>query len=333
MPDLSGKICLVTGASRGIGRGVALQLVTHGATCYITGRKMQDLKLVEDEVKSRGLTGTCISVVCDHSCDNDVENLFKQIGNEQNGQLDLLVNNAFAGVSYMAENMKLYFWDQDAVEGWDKLNIVGLRGTYICAVYASRLMVPRRKGLIVNISSSSGKACIFLPQFGVAKAAIDRMTRDCAFELSKYNVAILSLWPGLVKTEFLKKSLEDDNMIADNAKAVAEAKAHYAEAETPEFVGKGIVYLLADPKVKDRSGQIVLTTDLGSEFIFKDIDGSTPASQRSIKFILKATPAPYNKLAACVPNWINIPKFVYFTLLRFVNRSVAEKIPSKFSQN
>ena len=331
MPDLSGKICLVTGASRGIGRGVALQLVTHGATCYITGRKMKDLKLVEDEIKSRGLTGTCISVECDHSCDNDVENLFKQIGNEQNGQLDLLVNNAFAGVIYMAENMMVHFWDQDPVEGWDKLNGVGLRSNYICAVYASRLMVPKRKGLIINISSTGGKLPMFMPQYGVGKAGNDRMARDCAFELSKYNVAFLSLWPGLVKTELFAQSEENDDSMKDIVEKFAPPKDFLSEAESTEFVGKTVVYLLADAKIINRSGQIVFTTDLGSEFNFKDVDGSTPSCQRSIRWFLKMSPSPLNILGNYIPYWLKVSKSFYFMLLELANSLHGPpKNPSKY---
>ena len=331
MPGLIGKVCLVTGASRGIGRGVALQLVTHGATCYITGRKMKDLKLVEDEIKSRGVTGTCISVVCDHSCDNDVENLFKQIGNEQNGQLDLLVNNAFAGVKYIADNGKVHFWDQDPIEGWDKINGVGLRSNYICAVYASRLMVPKRKGLIINISSTGGKLPMFMPQYGVGKAGNDRMARDCAFELSKYNVAFLSLWPGLVKTELFAQSEENNDSMKDIVEKFAPPKDFFSEAETPEFVGKAIVYLLADAKIINRSGQIVFTTDLGSEFDFNNVDGSTPSCQRSIRLFLKMSPSPWNILGNYIPYWLKIPRSIYFMLLELANSLHGPpKNPSKY---
>ena len=329
MPDLSGKICLVTGASRGIGRGVALQLVTHGATCYITGRKMKDLKLVEDEMKSRGLTGTCISVECDHSCDNDVENLFKQIGNEQNGQLDLLVNNAFSGASYTSCNKFNCFWDQDAVEGWDIINSVGLRGNYICAVYAARLMVPRRKGLIINISSIGGKVSVYIPQYGVGKAGLDRMARDCAFELSKYNVAFLSLWPGLVKTSHLTKIYDDVVKKEKLSNEEEVVKCYYTEGESPEFPGKCIVHLLEDPKIMSRSGQIHLTTDLGCEFSLKDVDGSTPVGQRSVRLMAMMTPGFVRKLSAYVPSWIKIPKSIYFMMLGFVKSSVG-KTPSRF---
>ena len=324
MADLTGQICLVTGASRGVGRGVALQLVTHGATCYITGRSLQSLRLVEDEVKSRGLIGKLILIECDHSCDKSVENLFKQIADEQNGQLDLLVNNAFAGVQFIADNNSLYFWDQDAADSWDKLNNVGLRSNYICAVYAARLMVPCRKGLIINISSSGGKSYLFLPQYGVGKAGTDRMAKDCANELSKYNVAFLSLWPGLVKTEKIGAAITQKQIFSASDKVL---ETYYSEAESPEFCGKAVVNLLNDRSIMNRSGQIELTTDLGSEFNFKDVDGSTPVGQRSIRLLLLIV-APW--LGSLIPNWLKIPKFIYFWLLGFVKSPVPNKLVSKY---
>ena len=328
MVDLSGKVCLVTGASRGIGRGVALQLVTHGATCYITGRSLESLKLVEDEVKSRGLTGKLVAVECDHSCDKNVEMLFKQIADEQNNQLDLLVNNAYAGVQFIADNDTSYFWDQNPTEGWDMLNRVGLRSNYICAVYAARLMVPHRKGLIINMSSSGGKSYLILAQYGVGKAGTDRMAQDCSYELAKYNVAFVSLWPGLVKTEFMGKALDrimQKENLAEEEKVI---KRYYALAESPEYCGKAIVHLLNDKKIMSRSGQIQLTSDLGAEFNFKDVDGSTPLGQRSIKLLMLL--AGPKGLDSYIPDWLRIPKSIFLWLLGFAKPPLTNKAPSKY---
>ena len=108
MVYLFGNVCLVTGATRGMGRGIALHLATHGATCYITGRNKEGLKQVEEEVKSRGLTGKLVVVQCDHVCDESVSEQFKQIEADNNGRLDLLVNNAFSGIKYGTDNYKVY---------------------------------------------------------------------------------------------------------------------------------------------------------------------------------------------------------------------------------
>jgi len=301
MIDLTGKICLVTGASHGIGRGVALQLATHGATCYITGRNLQTLKLVEDEVKSRGLIGKLIIVECDHSSDENVERLFKKIAKEQNNQLDLLVNN-------------------------DLVNNVGLRGNYICAVFAARMMVPHRKGLIINVSSVGGKSALGYPTYHIGKVGNDRMAIDCGYELAKYNIAFLSLWPGIVKTELITKHYEEvmqksfptlDNLLLQR---------FYQVGETPEHVGIAVVHLFNDKNIMRRSRQIEITTDVSCEFKFKDIDGSTPANLRSLRLFLHLAGA--SKLASYFPNWLRIPKSIYFWLLGFT--SPADKIASKF---
>ena len=153
-PSLQGKVCLVTGAARGIGRGIALQLGQAGATVYITGRTKKNLDDCAEEIKARG--GIPITVQMDHGLDADVEKLFERIKSEQNGKLDVLVNNAYAGVNTIFSNSGVKFWDMDPVHTWDIINGVGLRGHYICTTLASRMMVPRKSGLIVNVSSSGG---------------------------------------------------------------------------------------------------------------------------------------------------------------------------------
>ena len=153
-PSLQGKVCLVTGAARGIGRGIALQLGQAGATVYITGRTAANLEECAREIKERG--GHPIAITMDHGVDSDVEKLFERIKTEQNGKLDVLVNNAYAGVSTIFNSTGKKFWETEPVNTWDMINGVGLRGHYICTTLASRLMVPRKKGLIVNVSSSGG---------------------------------------------------------------------------------------------------------------------------------------------------------------------------------
>jgi dehydrogenase/reductase SDR family protein 1 len=137
-PSLAGRVALVTGASRGIGRGVALQLGESGATVYITGRKAADLEKTCDEIKERG--GNAIPIIMDHSNDEEVKNLFEKIKKEQNGRLDICVNNAYAGVSAILNSTGKKFYDTPAAEIWDAINGVGLRNHYLCTVYASRLV-------------------------------------------------------------------------------------------------------------------------------------------------------------------------------------------------
>lgn len=135
-PSLKGAVCLVTGASRGIGRGIALQLGEAGALVYITGRSQSDLEKCCSEIQARG--GQAQAIVMDHGNDTEVEKLFERIHKEQNGKLDVLVNNAYAGVSTILTNMGKPFWETPTPDVWDSINGVGLRGHYICTVHASK---------------------------------------------------------------------------------------------------------------------------------------------------------------------------------------------------
>ena len=143
----------------------------------------------------------------DHSNDEEIEGLFKRIQAEQNGQLDLLVNNAYAAVKFMMDNERTPIFKLHPSESWDIINNVGLRNHYICTAWASRMMVERKTGLIVNISSFGGLRYIHNTPYGIGKAAMDRMAADCAVDLRKQNVAMISLWPGPVKTETILEGM------------------------------------------------------------------------------------------------------------------------------
>ena len=151
-----------------------------------------------------------IVVVVDHSKDEQVTALFNQIKTENNGQLDILVNNAYAGVDVIFDpgnNNRSKFYDLDPAQQWDAINGVGLRNHFLCTVYASRLMVERKDGLIVNISSAGGIRYLFNAAYGIGKAAVDRMAADCAIEFKESNITMVSLWPGPVKTEFIQENI------------------------------------------------------------------------------------------------------------------------------
>lgn len=188
-----GPSARVTGASRGTDRGIALQPCRAGAAAYITGRRPDTLRAAAGEAQSRG--GQCLPVVCDSSQEAEVRNLFEQVDREQNGRLDVLVNNAYAGVQPILDNRKKAFWESPA-SIWDDINNVGLRGHYLCSVYGARLMVAAGRGLIVVISSTGGLQYLFNVPYGVGKAACDRMAADCAHELRRHGVSYVSLWPG-----------------------------------------------------------------------------------------------------------------------------------------
>ncbi|CAN9503302.1 unnamed protein product [Ophioblennius macclurei] len=301
--SLSGWVCLVTGASRGIGRGIALQLSEAGATVYITGRQQKTLKQTAEEVKERG--GYCVPVICDSTKDEDIEGLFEQIKREQNGRLDILVNNAYAGVHDIFNNMGKKFWETDP-SIWDSINNTGLRGHYFFSVYASRMMVEHGRGLIVTISSFGGLRYLFNVPYGVGKAACDRLAADMAVELKKRGVVSVSLWPGAVQTELISQLVIQKEAPAGDASKIRDV---FADGETTELSGRCIVNLAKDKSLMSLTGKVLMTCDLARRYGIQDVDGRSVADYTSLKFAL--TQVPYlSWLSVVVPSFIRMPRIM-----------------------
>lgn len=314
---LSGKVALVTGASRGIGKGIALQLGESGALVYITGRTLnstnQSLGSLEEtasEIRNRG--GKCIPVVVDHENDQQIANLFEKIKLEQNGQLDILVNNAYKSVNTIFDAAGIKFWEQKP-EIWDDVNNVGLRNHYICTVYAARLMVPRKQGLIVNISSFGGTQYLFNVAYGVGKCAVDRMANDCGIELKKHNVTMIALYPGAVKTELCidlcAKNKGKQTSIGGKKYTMEKI---FEDGETIEFSGKVIVALAQDPNLKKYSSKVIVSSEYAYSHGIRDVDNSLVPCFRQIGFMLTKYVLPENLkfVANFIPGWLKIPQFV-----------------------
>ncbi|GMT15498.1 hypothetical protein PFISCL1PPCAC_6795 [Pristionchus fissidentatus] len=325
-PSLNGKIALVTGASRGIGRGIALQLGQAGATVYITGRQPNEslqnnceygdalptLEKTKQDIEDRG--GKAVLVYCDHSDSESVKALFERIDSE-NGVLDILVNNAFSAVNDINNTEGKPFYELDP-NLWDKVNNVGLRNHYICSVYAARMMTKRKSGLIINVSSIGGLTYAFNVAYGVGKMALDRMAADMAEELKDTGVTIFSLWPAAVKTECARELIT-----AGKVQQVVKAPTDMIEeslttGETVEYAGRCIVHMAADTKVNKRAGKIVFTSDVARHYGFKDIDGATPQDMRSVSVALKFF--GWRRLAAITPACLRIPlTAMHFTSYKF----------------
>uniref|UniRef100_A0A0N5A9D9 Dehydrogenase/reductase SDR family member 1 n=1 Tax=Syphacia muris TaxID=451379 RepID=A0A0N5A9D9_9BILA len=323
--SLKGKVALVTGASRGIGRGIALQLGAAGATVYITGRTADRsdrrfnssfpslettangnsifsvLVYAYPEITDRG--GRGIFVYCDHSFTEEVEMLFNRIKFETNGQLDILVNNVFSASLELPNVIGKSFWEYGP-QLWDMINDVGLRNHYYCSVYAARMMVTRRQGLIVNIGSVGGLKYFINVPYGVGKCAMDRMAIDMSEELKKHCVTVLSLWPGIVRTEVVEGLLNSGRF--DHKETVKYMKEN--PLESPEFSGKVVVALATDPNIRRKAGRIVIAADAGIEYKLKDTDGHEPSSLRSLKTLLSL--GGFRNVASYFPIRIRLPGWV-----------------------
>ena len=313
--NLTGKVALVTGATRGIGKGIAIALATAGATVYLTGRSTNPNNTTDDISGSLAETqsaieaaqGTCIICQVDHSDDAQVEQLFNRIKTEQNSQLDLLINNVYGGVRALRENQGEPFWTADA-SLWDACNNVGLRSHYMASRFAAQLMVPRQQGLIITISSWGGLSPIFGVAYGTGKSACDRLAAEMAVELKPHNVTSLSLWPGIVGTEHISEFVAE-NQSADSRNPQMDLMATRFNWETPLFTGRVIAALAAQPNPIAMTGKLQIVAELAAHYGVDDKDGSRPASARSLKFLLPAA-IPFLRERTqlipnlCVPWWL-----------------------------
>jgi len=266
MGALDGATAIVTGATRGVGRGCALELASQGVKVYITGRTVREGdsqhpgSLESTAQAARALGGEVVGIACDHRDDEQVRAVFERVLRERR-ELDLLVNNAFLIPDDL--DPKAPFWES-SLACWDDMHGVGLRSAYVATWLAAPGMVRRGRGLVVNVSSQGARYFTVHPAYGAAKAALDRMARDTAFQLEPHGVAALALWPAYVTTErILALDAEEWGLDLEGA-------------ESPRFAGRAIAALLADPKVIRRTGRSYTTGRLAAEYGFVDVDGSLP---------------------------------------------------------
>ena len=284
---LAGKIALVTGATRGIGKGIAIGLGEAGATVYITGRTLEPNhdslggSLQETETAVREAGGICIPVQVDHSDDEQIQQLFAQIEREQNGQLDILVNNVYAGVQAIREAFGKPFWESEP-SFWDATNNVGLRSHYVASIYAARMMTKRKEGIIFTISSWGGMSYIFNVPYGVGKSACDRLAADMAKELKEYDVTSLAIYPGIVGTEQITSFAKEQSAENGNSSSFGDGY----NWETPLFTGRAIACLASDDNIIKYTGKIQIVAEVAKRYKIVDENGNLPVSLRSLRFIL-----------------------------------------------
>lgn len=278
MKQTDGRVAVVTGASRGAGKGIALALAERGVTVYVTGRTRQEghsadglpgtvFRTVE-EIAARG--GTAVPVVCDHGDDAQVRALFEQVQHEQ-GRLDVLVNNATA-LPAPPQSPTQGFWERPLAEELKPLE-VGLRSHFVAAYYAAPLLV-RTSGLIVHTSSPGARTYlpgVHGPVYGAGKAGSDKLAYDMAQELHPHGVAVLSIWMGVLNSEQLNRS---------GLGAEALIGTVFPGVESPELTGRVIGALATDPDVLTRTGRTYWGSELAAEYGITDVDGSVPPSYR-----------------------------------------------------
>lgn len=267
-------VAIVTGASRGAGKGIATALGAHGCTVYVTGRsqKVGDHNMPGTIYETAELVtqagGKGIAVRCDHGNDEEVKALFEQVKAEQ-GRVDILVNNAAAvydELSYPGN-----FWEKP-LKLADMID-VGIRSGYVASWYAAPLMLEQDKGLVIFTSSTGSVHYVFGPSYGAHKAGMDKMAFDMAsdFNNAGTSIAAISIWMGAVLTDRLKDIIASDP---------AKYGALEAGSESPEFTGHLIWALYNDPKMMEKTGKTIIGAELALEYGVKDAGGKQPPSYR-----------------------------------------------------
>ncbi|MCH2082848.1 MAG: SDR family NAD(P)-dependent oxidoreductase [Saprospiraceae bacterium] len=271
MKDLENKVALVTGASRGIGKGIAIALTKSGATVYITGRTEQNehkttklsgsIYQTRDEITSLG--GKCIAIRCDHTIDEEVVDVFDQIFKRHN-KLDILVNSVWGGYEYFNDGTKFWlekgFWESP-ISRWDKMFSSGVRAAYFASAQAAKIMVKQQSGIIFNLSFWAAERSDKGVAYCTSKAATNKMTEAMAYELHPFNIPVICLYPGIVRTE-----------------AVMQNKEHFdlSNSESPEFIGRVIAKMASDPKAIEKTGKILIAAKEAMKYGISDVNGKQP---------------------------------------------------------
>jgi NAD(P)-dependent dehydrogenase (short-subunit alcohol dehydrogenase family) len=249
------SVAVVTGASRGIGRGVAIALEQAGYRVFATGRS----------IATADLPKTIVRISCDHRDDAATFRAFETIASEA-GSLDILANCAWGGYERMIEDGRFTwptpFWEQP-LHRWESMFDGGVRAAFVCSAQAAKLMIPQKRGLIVSLGFWSADKYFGNAIYGVAKAATNKLTSDMAHELRVHGISTITLYPGLVRTEAVREAARSGAFDLSNS-------------ESPEFIGRVIAALASDPKLPSRSGETIVAATLARELGIVDIDGKSP---------------------------------------------------------
>lgn len=269
MKPLNGKVALVTGGSRGAGRGIAVELGKAGATVYVTGRSIKgnstndwpgNIDDTVSEIEASG--GTGIAIRCDHTNDSETESVITQIRKEK-GKLDILVNNVWGAHDLGIEAKP--FWELP-LKHWDTMFTAGVRAQLATNHFAIPLLRENKQALIVHTTFWDEDKYTGQFYYDLAKNSLIRMAYGLSIELKQDNIAVLAVSPGFMRTELvLKHHRVDEGHWKDSEEL--------NKTETPYYVGRGIRALACDLNVMEKSGKVLRVGDLAKEYQFTDIDG------------------------------------------------------------
>jgi NAD(P)-dependent dehydrogenase (short-subunit alcohol dehydrogenase family) len=260
---------VVAGASRGIGKGIALELGAAGAHVWVCGRTLaagadgRPGSLSETAAEIGAAGGSATPVRCDFTEDGDVAALFAAVSS-QHESIDVLVNSVFNAHEFAA-SIGRPFWELP-LDAWRQVVDVGTRSAYVAAVHAAPLLIGSGRGLIVNVSGRAAERYLYNVPYGAGKAALDKMTRDMAEELRGEGVAVVSIWPNVTRTENIDAS-------AAGGSALSETFGDLNLLETPRYSGRTVVALASDESVMRRTGGRFWVAELGADYGLTDEHG------------------------------------------------------------
>ena len=259
---LKGKRALITGATKGIGRAIAEEFLSLGAEILIVARNEKEVNDAVAEWQKQG--HKAFGCIADVAKGEDRQKVMATVKDVFGDRLDILVNNAWGGYEQMEHDGEFtwphVFWSQPLWR-WDAKFQSGVRAAYVASAFAARMMVEQKNGLIVNISFWAAQKYMGNASYGAAKAAVDKMSADMAHEAEKFNVAVISLYPGLVRTESILRNAQYFDM---------------TNSESPQFIGRVIAALATDVNIMKKSGQVLVAAQEALEYGIKDVDGKQP---------------------------------------------------------
>lgn len=278
MTTLQGKVAVVAGSTRGAGRGIAVMLGAMGATVYCTGRsvrgnpssmnRQETIEETAELVTKSG--GTGIAVQVDHTVESEVKALFERVSREQDGILDILVNDVWGGDPLTEWNVP--FWEHSLENGL----LMQQRAVFshmITSYYGAPLMTARKQGLIIEITDGVDNRYRGNLYYSLAKTSVIHLAQAMSVELEPFKVTSLAVTPGFLRSEAM---LEHFGVREDNWQEAARIEPHFLMSETPAYIGRAIAALAADPEVHKKTGQALSTWALSEQYAFTDLDGSRP---------------------------------------------------------
>ncbi len=274
---LAGRVAVVAGATRGAGRGIARALGEQGATVYCTGRSVrgspsdmgrpETIEETAERVDAAG--GHGIPVRVDHTVDDQVQGLFDRVRSEQ-GRLDVLVNDVWGGDPVTQWGTP--FWELDVDQGFRMME-TAVHSHIRTARHGVPLLLDGDRGLLVEVTDGDGywyRGTLF---YDLVKTSVIRLAFDFAEELRPHGVTSVAVTPGFLRSEAM---LDHFGVTKETWRDAVKKDPHFAESETPLFVGRAVAALAADPDVLERTGRVFASWTLAREFGFDDEDGRRP---------------------------------------------------------